>query len=56
MTLAYDIYRCLGELQGDTCPRRETCQRYIDRDKTGDWTPFVAWACAGEDEYIEAKP
>lgn len=33
MTLPNDVSRCPGGTPSDPCPERDTCRRYLDRDR-----------------------
>ncbi len=53
MTLPYDVCRCLGQFGIWTCDKRETCQRYLNRDDCGAWTPQAMALCfVNDDHYI----
>lgn len=53
MRLPYDYARCMGENQLGACPKRETCARYQQRDKTGPRTPFYERMCSGMGDAYE---
>lgn len=37
--LPNDVSRCTGERDGEACPDRETCRRYLDRERAS--SPWV---------------
>ena len=52
--LPRDFTRCMGMRTADAastdatwCPKRETCQRYLQRNDLGPRTPVAMWVCNG---------
>lgn len=48
MTLPHDVARCRGVMAHGICPKREGCQRYLDRLTGGEWTPHYVCMCQHE--------